>query len=135
MGRRRSAAPDRHKKKRQVYHKDIYVIRLYLRKRDHVWTIDFVHDKLSDGPSFKMPAVLDQYTREMFYMTARPRLNASTGGSECRVVTQHSNGRGRNEYLAQAINQIRPHRSLNMSPLAPETLLGNSKTSGTETGG
>ena len=81
MGRRRSAAPDRHKKKRQVYHKDIYVIRLYLRHRDHIWTIDFVHDKLNNGSSFKMPAVLDQYTREMFYMTARPRLNASTGGS------------------------------------------------------
>lgn len=28
---------------------------------NHVWAIDFVHDKLSNGRSYKMLAVLDEY--------------------------------------------------------------------------
>ena len=31
---------------------------------NHIWSIDFVHDKLSNGRSYKMLTVLDEYTRE-----------------------------------------------------------------------
>ena len=31
---------------------------------NHVWTVDFVHDRLSHGRSFRMLSVLDEYTRE-----------------------------------------------------------------------
>ncbi len=31
---------------------------------NYVWSIDFVHDKLSNGRPYKMLTVLDEYTRE-----------------------------------------------------------------------
>jgi len=56
--------PQRHKKRRRLYHHDASIIRLRPRYANHVWSIDFVHDKLSNGRPYKMLTVLDEYTRE-----------------------------------------------------------------------
>jgi putative transposase len=48
----------------QLYSHDASVIRLRPRYLNHVWAIDFVHDKLSNGRPYKMLTVLDEYTRE-----------------------------------------------------------------------
>ena len=56
--------PQRHKKRRRLYHKDSSVIRLRPTHPNHIWAIDFVHDKLSNGRSYKMLTVLDEYTHE-----------------------------------------------------------------------
>lgn len=36
--------PQRHKKRRRLYHKDSSVIRLRPQYPGHIWSIDFVHD-------------------------------------------------------------------------------------------
>ncbi len=54
--------PQRHKKRRRLYHRDISVIRLRPTHQGHVWAIDFVHDTRSNGRSYKMLTVLDEYT-------------------------------------------------------------------------
>ena len=69
--------PHRHKKRRQLYHKDSSVIRLRPTHPNHVWAIDFVHDKLSNGRPYKMLTVLDEYTREALCVPVRPRMNAA----------------------------------------------------------
>lgn len=56
--------PERHKKRRRLYHKDSSVIRLRPKDSDHVWAINFVHDKLSNRRSYKMLTVLDEFTRQ-----------------------------------------------------------------------
>ena len=56
--------PERHKKNKRLYHKDSSVIRLRPTHANHVWAIDFVHDKLSNGKPYKMLTVLDEYTRQ-----------------------------------------------------------------------
>jgi len=56
--------PQRHKKRRRLYHKDSSVIRLRPKHPNHIWSIDFVHDKLSNGRSYKMLTVIDEYTRQ-----------------------------------------------------------------------
>jgi len=56
--------PQRHRKRKRLYHKDSSVIRLRPRYQNHIWSIDFVHDKLANGRSYKMLTVLDEYTRE-----------------------------------------------------------------------
>jgi len=56
--------PRRHKKRKRLYHKDSSVIRLRPQYPGHIWSVDFVHDKLSNGRSYKMLTVLDEYTRE-----------------------------------------------------------------------
>jgi putative transposase len=57
--------PHWHKKRRWLYHQDSSVIRLWPTPLNHVWAIGFVHDKLSNGRSYKMLTLLDEYTREV----------------------------------------------------------------------
>lgn len=56
--------PHRHKKRKRLYHRNSSIIRLRPTHPNHVWSIDFVHDKLSSGRSYKMLTVLDEYTRQ-----------------------------------------------------------------------
>ena len=56
--------PARHKKRKRLYHKDASVARLRPKHLNHIWAIDFVHDKLSNGRPYKMLMVLDEYTRQ-----------------------------------------------------------------------
>ena len=69
--------PPRHKKRRQLYHQDSSVIRLRPTHPNHVWAIDFVHDKLSNGRSYKMLTVLDGYTREALCVAVRSKMTAN----------------------------------------------------------
>ena len=69
--------PQRHKKRRRLYHKDSSVIRLRPTHPNHIWAIDFVHDKLSNGRSYKMLTVLDEYTREALSVAVRSKMSAS----------------------------------------------------------
>ena len=66
--------PHRHRKQKRLYHKDGSVIRLRPQYPRHIWSVDFVHDKLSNGRSYKMLTVIDEYTREALCVTAKPRM-------------------------------------------------------------
>ena len=66
--------PQRHKKRKRLYHKDSSVIRLRPRYKNHIWSIDFVHDKLANGRPYKMLTVLDEYTREALCVAVRTRM-------------------------------------------------------------
>jgi putative transposase len=66
--------PQRHKKRKRLYHKKHSIIRLRPKYQNHIWAIDFVHDKLAGGRSFKMLTVLDEYTREALCVTVKPRM-------------------------------------------------------------
>ena len=68
--------PHRHRKRRRLYHKDSSIIRLRPTHANHIWAIDFVHDKLSNGGTYKMLTVLDEYTREALCVAARSKMNA-----------------------------------------------------------
>ena len=66
--------PQRHKKRKRLYHKDSSVIRLRPQYPSHVWSIDFVHKKVSNRRSYKMLTVIDDYTREALCVSANPRM-------------------------------------------------------------
>ena len=68
--------PERHKKRKRLYHKDSSVIRLRPHHPNHIWSIDFVHDKLSNGRSYKMLTVLDEYTRQALCVEVRSSMGA-----------------------------------------------------------
>ena len=68
--------PERHKKRRRLYHKDSSVIRLRPTHPNHVWAMDFVHDRLSNGRSYKMLTVLDEYTRQALCVEVRDKMGS-----------------------------------------------------------
>lgn len=70
--------PHRHKKRKRLYHHNASVIRLRPHYPDHIWSVDFVHDRLSNGRPYKMLTVLDEYTREALCV----RVAANMGSSE-----------------------------------------------------
>ena len=69
--------PKHHKKRRRLYHKDSSVIRLRPQYQNHIWSVDFVHDKLSSGRSYKMLTVLDEYTRKALCVEVKPRMGSA----------------------------------------------------------
>ena len=69
--------PHRHKKRKRLYHHDSSVIRLRPHYANHIWSIDFVHDRLSNGRPYKMLTVLDEYTREALLVTVGTKMGAN----------------------------------------------------------
>jgi len=69
--------PHRHKKRKRLYHHDASVIRLRPKYPNHIWSIDFVHDRLSNGRPYKMLTVLDEYTREALSVTVGTKMGAN----------------------------------------------------------
>jgi transposase InsO family protein len=68
--------PRRHKKRKRLYHHDASVIRLRPRYPNHIWSVDLVHDRLSNGRRYKMLTVLDEYTREALCVRVATRMGA-----------------------------------------------------------
>ena len=58
-------------------HHDASIIRLRPQFQNHFWSIDFVHDKLSNGRPYKMLTVLDEYTREALAVTVANKMGSS----------------------------------------------------------
>ena len=56
----------------RFYHKDSSVIRLRPQYPNHIWSVDFVHDKLSHGRAYKMLTVLNEYTRQAMCVAVKP---------------------------------------------------------------
>lgn len=69
--------PDRHKRRKRLYHKDSSVIRLRPQYPNHIWSVDFVHDRLSNGRPYRMLTVLDEYTRQALCVTVKPRMGSA----------------------------------------------------------
>ena len=69
--------PARHRRRKRLYHHDASIIRLRPRFPNHVWSIDFVHDKLSNGRPYKMLTVLDEYTREALAVTIASKMGST----------------------------------------------------------
>ena len=68
--------PARHKKRKRLYHHDASVIRLRPKYPNHIWAIDFVHDKLSNGRTCKVLTVLDEFTRQALAVALRTKMGA-----------------------------------------------------------
>ena len=43
---------------------------------DHVWSYDFVQDRTSDGPAFRMLTLIDEYSRECLAIDVARRLTS-----------------------------------------------------------
>ena len=88
--------PRRHKKRRRLYHKNSSIIRLRPQHPNHIRSVGFVHDKLSNGRPCKMLTVLDEYTREALCVAVKPKMNsADVPDALCPLLLR----RGTPEYI------------------------------------
>ena len=71
-----SQLPQRHKKGKRLYHKESFVIRLRPTHPNHDWAIDLMHDKFSNGHSYKMLTVLDEFARQALAVVVRTKMGA-----------------------------------------------------------
>lgn len=69
--------PGRIKKRKRLYHHDASIIRLRPSGPNHIWSVDFVADRLSNGRPYRMLTVLDEYTREALGVVAKPSLKSA----------------------------------------------------------
>lgn len=68
--------PQRHKRRKRLYQKDGSIIRLRPIHPNHVWSIDLVQDKLSNGRRYKMLVVLDEFTRQALAVEVRSTMTS-----------------------------------------------------------
>ena len=69
--------PARHKRRKRLYHKDASVIRLRPQYENHIWSVDFVHDRLANGNPYRMLTVIDEYTREALAVIVKPKMGSA----------------------------------------------------------
>ena len=69
--------PARHKRRKRLYHKDTSVIRLRPQYENPIWSVDFVHDRLSNGRPYRMLTVIDEYTREALTATVKRKIGSA----------------------------------------------------------
>ena len=69
--------PARHKRRKRLYHKDTSVIRLRPQYENPIWSVDFVHDRLSNGRPYRMLTVIDEYTREALTATVKRKMGST----------------------------------------------------------
>lgn len=60
--------PQKQPKRRRLWLNDGSCIRLRPEHKDHVWSYDFVMARTSDGRTFRILTILDEYTRECLAM-------------------------------------------------------------------
>ena len=68
--------PQRQKKRRRLYRKDSPIIRMRSIRQKHVWAIDFVQDKLSNGRSHKILTILKEFTQRGLAVKVRTKMGA-----------------------------------------------------------
>lgn len=88
--------PHRHKRRKRLYHHDASIIRLRPQYPNHIWSVDFVHDRLSNGRSYKMLTALDEYTREALSVTVATKMGSA---EVLEALYPLLTNRGKPEYL------------------------------------
>ena len=65
------------RKRRYLGSADGGIVRLEAERPNHVWAVDFVHDRTADGSMLKILVVVDEYTRECLALKAARSIRAS----------------------------------------------------------
>jgi transposase InsO family protein len=68
--------PKKQPKRRRLWFNDGSCVRLRPEKKNHVWSYDFVMDRTSEGRSYKMLTIIDEYTKECLAINIGRKLKA-----------------------------------------------------------
>lgn len=68
--------PNKQRKRKRLYLNDGSCIRLRPNWQNHVWSYDFVADRLSNGKKIRMLTVIDEYSRKCLAIHVKNRLQS-----------------------------------------------------------
>ena len=103
--------PSRHPKRGRIWDNDGSCVRLRPRYKDHVWSYDFMLARTSEGRSFRLLTVIDEYTRECLAIDVGRRLKSEdvmerlTELFILRGVPEHIRSDNGSEFTAKAIRK------------------------------
>ena len=88
--------PQKQPKRGRLWFNDGSCVRLRPRHNGHVWSYDFVADRIHDGRAFRMLTVIDEYRRECLAIHVQRRLRHD---EVLAVLTDLFTQRGAPEYI------------------------------------
>ena len=69
--------PQKQKKKGRLWLNDGSCVRLRPERPNHVWSYDFVQDRIADGRVYRTLNIIDEYTREALMIRVDRKLNST----------------------------------------------------------
>lgn len=101
--------PKKQAKRGRLWFNDGSCVRLRAEHKDHVWSYDFVQARTHDGRSFRMLAVIDEYTRECLAIDVARNLRSDdvlerlAWLMSTRGVPKHIRSDNGSEFTAKAV--------------------------------
>jgi len=116
--------PARQPKRSRLWLNDGSIVRLRPGFPKHVWSYDFMHDRIHDGKAFRILNIIDEYTRECLAVCVKRQLNNQdvldvlTDLFCVRGVPVHLRSDNRAEFTAKGVREWL--RRLAVNPLFTE---------------
>jgi transposase InsO family protein len=117
--------PCRQHKKRRLGSSEHGITRHRAQHANHVWCVDFIHDRDERGRPLKWLSVVDEYTRECVAleveasMSAADVVNVLTECFMARGTPRHIRSDNGGEFIAQVIRRLAELTGMEMLYIAP----------------
>ena len=117
--------PGKQHKKRRLGHSENGILRHRARHKDHVWCVDFIHDRDEHDRPLKWLSVVDEFTRECVLlevergMTSEDVVDLLIEAFTARGVPRHIRSDNGGEFIARAITRLAEITGVEMLYIAP----------------
>ncbi len=117
--------PRKQRKRRRLGSSDQGCIRHRAEHKDHVWALDFVHDRTVDGRPLKWLAVIDEFTRECLALEVARSIKATDVIDvlaelfRVRGVPRHIRADNGPEFIARSVRRWLERSSVRPLYIAP----------------
>ncbi len=117
--------PGKQHKKRRLGHSENGILRHRAQHKDHVWCVDFIHDRDEHGRTLKWLSVVDEITRECVLlevercMTSEGVVDLLIEAFTIRGVPRHIRSDSGGEFIARAITRLAEITGATMLYIAP----------------
>ncbi len=104
--------PEKQHKRTRLGHSENGILRRRAERKDHVWCVDFIHDRDERGRPLKWLSVVDEFTRECLAleaarsMTARGVAEVLIGLFTTRGVPRHIRSDNGPEFIAATVRRL-----------------------------